>query len=262
MGKSRRTRARTVALRAATALVFALAGFLFQVSSSTAAGTDLRNDGALLRMSDLVRHEDERNEELESRIAEVSAQVDELSARQGGEAGREEELDRLERLAGARELAGAALTVTLDDAPVDARPLLPGVPDPRPNDLVVHQQDIQAVVNALWAGGAEGVQVMDQRLISTSAVRCVGNTLILQGRVYSPPYVITAVGDPARLRDALETTPAIRTYREYVDAYGLGWQVSEGEATLPAYSGPMELTATERVDGRERDATDAPLGTD
>ena len=42
------------------------------------------------------------------------------------------------------------------------------------------------MVNALWQGGAKGIQVMDQRLISTSAVRCVGNTLILQGRVYSP----------------------------------------------------------------------------
>ncbi len=57
-----------------------------------------------------------------------------------------------------------------------------------PDDLVVHQQDVQAVVNALWAGGADAVQVMDQRLLSTSAVRCVGNTLLLNGRVYSPPY--------------------------------------------------------------------------
>ena len=65
-----------------------------------------------------------------------------------------------------------------------------------PDDLVVHQQDVQAVVNALWRGGADGVQVMDQRLIATSAVRCVGNTLILQGRVYSPPFTVTAVGDP------------------------------------------------------------------
>ena len=56
------------------------------------------------------------------------------------------------------------------------------------DDIVVHQQDVQAVVNALWSGGAEAMMVMDQRLISTSAVRCVGNTLILQGRVYSPPF--------------------------------------------------------------------------
>ncbi|MFG1998137.1 DUF881 domain-containing protein [Spirillospora sp. NPDC048911] len=43
-------------------------------------------------------------------------------------------------------------------------------------------------------GGAAGMQIMDQRVTSTSAVRCVGNTLILQGVVCSPPSTITAVG--------------------------------------------------------------------
>src|SRR3569833_1449764 len=82
--------------------------------------------------------------------------------------------------------------------------------DPSPDDLVVHQQDVQAVGNALWAGGATGMQIMDQRLISTSAVRCVGNTLILQGVVYSPPFRITATGAPDRLRAALDASPEIQ----------------------------------------------------
>ena len=110
-------------------------------------------------------------------------------------------------LAGAVGYSSAAATTAarsaLTDAPPDATPLVPGVPDPSPNDLVIHQQDLQAVVNALWVGGAEGIQVMDQRLVSTSAVRCVGNTLVLQGRLYSPPYTVTAVGDPEALHAAL-----------------------------------------------------------
>ena len=57
-----------------------------------------------------------------------------------------------------------------------------------PDVLVVHQQDLQAVMNALWAGGAEAMSLMDQRVISTSAFQCVGNVLSLHGRVYSPPY--------------------------------------------------------------------------
>ena len=87
--------------------------------------------------------------------------------------------------------------MTLADAPRSADRVLPE--DASPDDLVVHQQDVQAVVNALWPGGAEAMQIMDQRVITTSAVRCVGNTLILQGRVYSPPFQITAIGDPQRL---------------------------------------------------------------
>ena len=127
--------------------------------------------------------------------------------------------------------------MTLDDAPRGGD-ALPG--NPSPDDLVVHQQDVQAVVNAMWIGGASAVQVMDQRIVSTSAVRCVGNTLILQGRVYSPPFIVSAVGDTAELGRALDEDPAVALYREYVDLYGLGYVVqAEDELTIPAFTGPL-----------------------
>jgi uncharacterized protein YlxW (UPF0749 family) len=107
----------------------------------------------------------------------------------------------------------------------------------------VHQQDVQAVVNALWAGGAEAMMLQDQRVISTSAVRCVGNTLILQGRVYSPPYTVTVIGDTTRMREALNRSPEVTIYREYVDALGLGYDVvGHRTTTLPAYDGNIDLT--------------------
>ena len=109
------------------------------------------------------------------------------------------------------------MQVTLTDAS--------NVPDVLPDgisvdDYVVHQQDVQAVVNALWEGGAEAMMLMDQRVISTSAVRCVGNTLILQGRVYSPPYVITAIGNQSDLRASLDRSPSVAIYKQWVDAVG------------------------------------------
>jgi uncharacterized protein YlxW (UPF0749 family) len=111
-----------------------------------------------------------------------------------------------------------------------------------PDDVVVHQQDVQAVVNALWAGGAEAMQIMDQRVVSTSAVRCVGNTLILQGRVYSPPYEITAIGDPERLAQALDDSPGVGVYRYYADTYGLVYQTSAHTRTrMAGYDGALEL---------------------
>src|SRR5262249_21601418 len=134
---------------------------------------------------------------------------------------------------GLTTMAGPGLVVTLDDAQRDPGTALPaGV---TPDDLVVHQQDLQAVVNALWAGGSQGVEVMDQRLGSPSAVRCVGNTLLLHGRVSSPPFTVSAVGDVRRLDAALASSPALVTYREWVDAVGLGYQVStRSSLELPA----------------------------
>ncbi|WP_338018069.1 DUF881 domain-containing protein [Streptomyces taklimakanensis] len=230
-------------LRLATAGIFALAGFLFWASFNTAQGTDLRSDDSMLRLSDLVQERNRSNQALESSVAGLRREVDDLARRDSGSTEAERRAhEEVERTAGTRELSGAGLSVTLDDAPPDATARMPGIPEPQPDDLVVHQQDLQAVVNALWAGGARGIKVMDQRLISTSAVRCVGNTLILQGRLYSPPYTITAVGDTDALHEALEEAPAVRNYREYVDAYGLGWSVEEhDEVTLPGYSGTVDL---------------------
>lgn len=234
---------RTVALRVLSAGVFALAGLIFWMSFDTAKGVDIRSDDPLPKLSDNVRKKNSRNEQLEKQLAAVRGDVDELTRRGSGlGAAERQRIEALDRAAGTEPLTGPALEVTLDDAPPNAVPLVPNVPDPQPNDLVIHQQDLQAVVNALWQGGARGIRVMDQRLISTSAVRCVGNTLILQGRVYSPPYRITAVGDRGALRRALDGNPTIRNYLQYVEAYGLGWKVTaDDEVTLPGYSGSADL---------------------
>ncbi len=130
--------------------------------------------------------------------------------------------------------------MTLADAPRSADRVLPE--DASPDDLVVHQQDVQAVVNALWLGGAEAMQIMDQRVITTSAVRCVGNTLILQGRVYSPPFQITAIGDPQRLSEALDTSEGVAVYRYYADTFGLVYGMGEmTDVRLPGYDGSLDL---------------------
>ncbi|MFI2117357.1 DUF881 domain-containing protein [Streptomyces rubiginosohelvolus] len=230
------------AVRGLTAAVFALAGLIFVTSANTAKGTNLRSDSSLLKLSDLIRERSEKNAELNDSAASVRAQIDALAQRDDGSTEAEDaKLKALEEAAGTTKITGDSVSVTLNDAPPDAT-ANPGYPEPQPNDLVIHQQDLQAVVNALWQGGARGIQVMDQRLISTSAVRCVGNTLILQGRVYSPPYKVTAVGDPGKLKQALNSSTAIQNYLLYVKAYGLGWKVDEDEAvTLPGYSGTVDL---------------------
>jgi uncharacterized protein YlxW (UPF0749 family) len=243
-GRSGQTQARRFRpVRLLTAGVFALAGLIFWTSFNTAQGTNLRTDDSMLKLSDLIQERSRKNADLDDRAAAMRSEVDRLARRDSGSSkAQDRRLDGLEKAAGTRRLRGRGVTVTLTDAPPNATARIPGVPEPQPNDLVIHQQDLQAVVNALWEGGAQGIRVMDQRLISTSAVRCVGNTLILQGRVYSPPYTVTAVGDPVRLQQALADSRAIQNYMSYVNAYGLGWNVEQHKAvTLPGYSGTVDL---------------------
>ncbi|MFE2420421.1 DUF881 domain-containing protein [Streptomyces hokutonensis] len=230
-------------VRILTVAVFALAGLIFFTSFNTAKGTNIRTDSSLLKLSDLIQNRSEKNGRLGDANSVLRDEVDALRKEDDTGTGADnEKLTKLEQSAGAQKLKGKAVTVTLNDAPPNATAKLPGYPEPQPDYLVIHQQDLQAVVNALWQGGARGIKVMDQRLIATSAVRCVGNTLILQGRVYSPPYKITAVGDPGKLQQALAASKAIQNYMVYVNVYGLGWKVTDdGTVTLPGYSGTVDL---------------------
>ncbi|MQA94291.1 MAG: DUF881 domain-containing protein [Streptosporangiales bacterium] len=236
-----------------------LAGVLIAASGSTAHGTDLRS-GDRTRLTDLITDEQHRYQEVRREVRLTEAEVERLTREAGRRDGRVRtargEAERLAPRSGFTAVSGRGLRVVLDDAPRRADDAeMPG--DPSPDDLVVHQQDVQAVVNALWAGGARAMQVMDQRVIATSAVRCVGNTLILQGVVYSPPFRIVALGDPARLRAALDAARGVRVYRQYVAAYGLGYDVrTEEHAELPPYQGAVTLGYAYRTDG----AHNAPGG--
>jgi uncharacterized protein YlxW (UPF0749 family) len=235
----------TTAWRVAAALAAVVAGLLFAISGRVADGTDLR-PGRSVRLADLITSTERDNAVAQRELAELRAEVAALTAAQPGSgmiAALRMATDRLRDSVGLAPAGGPGITVALDDAPageIDREH--PGWPDPTPDDLIVHQQDVESVVNALWAGGATAMEIMDQRVISTSAVRCVGNTLILHGRVYSPPYRITAVGDPTDLVRALSASDGIRVYRQYVTAYGLGYAVRrQSNLELAGYVGPIEL---------------------
>lgn len=223
----------------AVPVVAVLAGILFATSGTAAQGRSLRSDAAGL--PDIIRETNQSNNRMTKEVAELTVEVEQLT-RDGapGNAvvqGLEQKADALGVSAGRTAVQGPAVEVELDDSDLKSDRLPPGR---TVDDIVVHQQDVQAVVNAFWAGGAEAMMIQDQRIIATSAIRCVGNTLILQGRVYSPPYRIRAIGDPDRLRDILGQSPEVQIYQEYVKAVGLGYEVTTHDRLeFPAYAGSI-----------------------
>jgi uncharacterized protein YlxW (UPF0749 family) len=231
-------------------LMALLAGLLFSMSAHAAQGTPLRDDRNP-QLSSLIGDRQRQLDQQARTAAALRAEVDRQTALAGGSdadiAAQQKAADARRAAAGLSKVHGPGVTVRLDDAPRRADGNLPaGV---SVDDLVVHQQDVQAVVNALWAGGGEAMTIMGVRVISTSAVRCVGNTLLLNGRVYSPPFVITAIGDPGRMQDALGQSDGVRAFRAAATTLGLGYQVKvEGDVTVPAYDGSTSLQYAQGAD--------------
>lgn len=232
-------RNRSLVWRLLMPAVFVLAGALFITSATSSDGTDLRA-GRFSDLASLVNQQSEEVDALNAEANRLTEEVNELSAGVGDKSV-EEVRSRAEALrhpAGLEAVKGPGLTITLDDAPdaiVDSA-------DIDVDKLVVHQQDIQAVANALWSGGAEAMTIQGQRVISTTGIKCVGNTVVLHGVPYSPPYVITAVGNPDSLLTSVNTNPYIEIYKQYVEVYQLGWGVeAHAEVELPGYEGSLDL---------------------
>jgi uncharacterized protein YlxW (UPF0749 family) len=204
-------------------VVCLLAGLLLAATHGVSGGAEIRRSDAP-RLVDLVR-------EAQSSVDRLRTERDALEGRIDATHGRSADAALAAMLKRSAELAGDAdmdpvhgpgLVVTLQDAQRDTNGWFPR--DASPDDLVVHQQDILAVLNALWSAGAEAVQMQDQRIIATSVPRCVGNTLLLNGRTYSPPYTITAIGNAAAMQGTLASAPLVTLYKQYVVRFGLGYR--------------------------------------
>ncbi|WBB65687.1 DUF881 domain-containing protein [Micromonospora sp. WMMD812] len=236
----RRARQRRAGWSIGVPLIAAAAGLLFTTTATTAGGTALRED----RRPQLNQLIEERREQVaasEERAAALRQDVEERTTALGEQDGpikaQQDRALATRQSAGFTALTGPGVTVELNDAP--RRDQLPeGVSN---DDLVVHQGDVQAVVNALWAGGAEAMSIMNVRVLATSAVRCVGNTLLLHGRVYSPPFKIVAIGDPAAMQKALAESEGVRWFKDAVDHYQLGYRENASTVTVPAFGDSTAL---------------------
>lgn len=140
-----------------------------------------------------------KNEELNAKIDEyrtASSKVDDSVKLI------KKELDEANVLAGITSVKGKGITVLLDDTAVveeinEASGFI------NPNVYVIHDTDIISVINELSAAGAEAFSVNGQRILATTAIRCVGPVIQINGINFSSPYEITAIGEPNTLRGSL-----------------------------------------------------------
>lgn len=218
-------------------------GLLLSATYATSQGRELRTADSA-RLSDLVRQAQLGVDQAEEALGRAREGIDDA---QQSAAGADAGVAQLLAQAGGyqaagsmTEVSGPGLTVTLTDAVRDDHGDYPA--GATPNDLVVHQQDVQAVLNALWAGGATAIQMQDQRLDAMAAPRCIGNTLLLGGRTYSPPYTMRAIGPIDAMKAALEAQPGVQVYRQYASRYGLGYKVEASEnLTVVAGAAPARM---------------------
>jgi uncharacterized protein YlxW (UPF0749 family) len=236
------------------AVALLLTGLLLAIAYNQAAAEFPGREGVRASLIVDIQREsaagDRLTAQLEELQAEVSSTRDHLldSTDEGQRA--LEDLARAQTGAGAVEVTGPGLLVTLADAEPEADDDPVGgtvTEDPRGT---VRDRHLQLVVNALWAAGAEAISINDKRLGPTSAIRFAGEAVLVDFRPVTNPYEIRAIGDPGGLSAGFLGNKDVTALALISATYGLRFDYAqEDELTLPAAAGPPELRAARPAGG-------------
>lgn len=149
----------------------------------------------------------------------------------------EAQVEALELATGAVAVQGPGLVVTLNDA--SGSQSSSSERGGQAGEGRIYDRDIQDVVNALWASGAEAISVNDQRVTAQTAIRSAGEAILVDLRPLSPPYVLRAVGDVNTLEPTFVDGAVARRFQTWTSLYGLGFDVKRADnLQLPAANAP------------------------
>ena len=250
--------------RVVVALTMVAAGLLVAVTYDQAAASVEGRDEVRAALVDDIRTDstvsDELSAQLESLRAEVTSTRDDLLAASAVGQRARDALAAAEESAGAVPVSGPGLLVTLANADpsADEDPVGGGTAEEDPREQV-QDGDLQLVVNALWAAGAEAISINGQRLGPTTAIRFAGEAVLVDFRPVTNPYEISAIGDPDSLSAEFLASPEVGALAVISQTFGLRFEYAEEEElSLPAASVPELRSAV--PEGQDDPAPDPTPG--
>jgi uncharacterized protein YlxW (UPF0749 family) len=145
----------------------------------------------------------------------------------------QEELQKANMAAGLTNLIGPGIILTINDIP---RNLQTGED---PNSLLVHDTDLQTIVNDLKASGAEAISINNQRIMAMSEIRCASTLILVNTKRVGPPFTIKALGNP----DILESGITIKGgWLDIMKQWGYPISIQKSEEVeIPAFNGTVRF---------------------
>ena len=221
----------------APALVVGLLAFLLTVDLNTQNSASKINATRRSELAAIVAERQKSTAALESRLAQLRAQVAAIAASAGSATLRNLQgtMAGIEAASGSTTVSGPGIVVRLADAASTDQSV-------NQQDSRIQDVDLQEVVNALWDAGAEAVAINGQRLVSTSAIRNAGSAVLVNFRVLTSPYLVDAIGDPSAMRASFEASTIARHFKTWEQVYGLGFSIEQPSTVqVPAYTGSVRF---------------------
>lgn len=140
----------------------------------------------------------------------------------------EKELKENNVLLGLTEVKGEGLIIYLDDnRNVEGDEL-------NISKYLVHEEDLLQIVNELFNAEAEAVSINEHRVTNTTAIRCDGNIIRVNGQVVTVPITIRAICSKAIYNTLIRPGGYIKRMADE----GVVVKIEEkDEITVPKYNG-------------------------
>lgn len=206
-------------------LVLFIFSFIIAAQLNTVGNTDIISTG--MREAELLSELQKANDKYETLKKEYEksqAIVEEYKTNASSNdaliASMKTSLDNAKLLAGLTNVKGEGVVVIIQDSTDTNMPLEAGL---------VHDTDIMSIVNELRAAGAEAISVNGERILSTTAIRCVGPTIQINGTKVASPFHIKAIGNSKYLESALNLKGGVV---DSLKAYGIQVEITTNEGII------------------------------
>ena len=143
-----------------------------------------------------------------------------------------DQIQALSAMSGVTDLKGEGIVITLNDGTKASDASVR-------SDTLVHDSDLLTVVNELKAAGAEAISINGQRIIATSAIRCVGPVIQVNYQKVAAPFEIKAIGNAQYLESAMTIKNGVV---DLLKEYGVSVTVSrQNNVEIPKYEGEQNF---------------------
>ena len=145
------------------------------------------------------------------------------------------------KVLGLSEVTGQGIIITVND---NQKVSIVDILDP--NLYIVHDTDLINIVNALKNVGAEAISINGQRIVTTSAIECDGNIVIINGEKIVAPFEIKAIGLPESLIGVARFGGYVDQLKEYrhLDVT-VETSTEKEKITIPKYTGTFKFEYAE-----------------
>ena len=159
---------------------------------------------------------DNESANLDNAEKELAAIREQSTKNDSTASSKEQQITLNNNLLGLTDVEGKGIELTVKDDPNVTRENI-GIFDDI-SSHIVHDGDLRRIVNELKNAGAEAISINGQRIVTTTAITCIGNVIKINDEKVSSPFVIKAIGFPESMETALNRAGG---YLDYLNDDGI-----------------------------------------